>query len=70
LLAGQVVGDLVALFDHQEASIKGDILYVIGECGDGDVVSFLKSVSGATRNSEIREAAEDALASISQAGQE
>jgi len=41
--------------------VKGDVLYVIGECGDANAVSFLRSVSAATQNNELREAAEDAL---------
>ena len=63
-LAGQVVVPLMDLFDQLDDQIKGDILYVIGVCGDQGVVSFLESVATATQNEELREAAEDALEAI------
>ena len=66
-LAGQVVVPLMDLFDPLDDQIKGDILYVIGMCGDKGVVSFLESVAAATQNEELREAAEDALVEINHA---
>jgi hypothetical protein len=63
-LAGQVVVPLMDLFDQLDDQIKGDILYVIGVCGDQGVVSFLESVATVTLNKELREAAEDALEAI------
>ncbi len=63
-LAGQVVVPLMDLFDHLDDQIKGDILYVIGVCGDKRAVSFLESVATVTQNEELREAAEDALGAI------
>jgi len=63
-LAGQVVVPLMDLFDHLDDQIKGDILYVIGVCGDETAVSFLTSVAAASQNDELKEAAEDALEAI------
>ena len=63
-LAGQVVVPLMDLFDQLDDQIKGDILYVIGVCGDKRAVSFLESVATVTQNEELREAAEDALEAI------
>ena len=63
-LAGQVVVPLMDLFDHLDDQIKGDILYVIGVCGDESAVSFLTSVAAASQNDELKEAAEDALEAI------
>jgi hypothetical protein len=63
-LAGQVVVPLMDLFDQLDDQIKGDILYVIGVCGDKGAVSFLGSVATATQNEELWEAAEDALEAI------
>jgi len=60
-VAGQVVAPLMERFDQLEDQVKGDVLYVIGECGDANAGSFLRSVSAATQNNELREAAEDAL---------
>jgi len=63
-LAGQVVVPLMDLFDHLDDQIKGDILYVIGVCGDETAVSFLTSVAASSQNDELKEAAEDALDAI------
>jgi len=63
-IAGQVVAPLMAQFDQVDETIKGDILYVIGECGDEAAVPFLTSVAAASQNDELKEAAEDALEAI------
>ncbi len=60
-VAGQVVAPLMECFQQLDDQVKGDVLYVIGECGDANAGSFLRSVSAATQNNELREAAEDAL---------
>jgi hypothetical protein len=63
-IAGQVVAPLMAQFDQADETIKGDVLYVIGICGDENAVSFLTSVAAASENEELKEAAEDALEAI------
>lgn len=65
-IANQVVGPLMERFDQAEETIKGDILYVLGACGDERAVSFLESVATASENEELREAAEDALDAIAE----
>jgi hypothetical protein len=63
-LASQVAAPLMARYDQLDDPVKGDILYVIGVCGDEKDAAFLRSVAAATPNDELREAAEDALASL------
>ena len=63
-IASQVVAPLIECFDQAEETIKGDILYVLGGCGDEKAVTFLESVAAASENEELREAAEDALEAI------
>jgi len=63
-IAGQAVAPLMAQFDQVEETIKGDILYVIGVCGDEAAKPFLTSVAAASQNDELTEAAEDALEAI------
>ncbi|MEN8245285.1 MAG: thioredoxin family protein [Thermodesulfobacteriota bacterium] len=65
-IAGQVVALLMERFDQAEETIKGDILYVIGACGDEKAMSFLESMATASENEDLREAAEDALSNIKQ----
>jgi hypothetical protein len=63
-IAGQVVAPLMAQFDQVDETIKGDILYVIGVCGDEAAVPFLTSMAAAAESEELKEAAEDALEAI------
>jgi len=63
-IAGQVLAPLMAQFDQVDETIKGDILYVIGVCGDEAAVPFLTSVAAAVESEELKEAAEDALTAI------
>lgn len=63
-LAGQVAAPLMERFEQLDDPIKGDVLYVIGVCGDEKDAAFLRAVAAATQNEEIREAAEDALDAI------
>ncbi len=63
-LASQVVPTLWAGFHDLAESIQGDILYVIGECGDGRSFPPLEDIleSGASEN--LKEAAREALERI------
>lgn len=63
-IAGQVVAPLMERFDQAEETIKGDILYVIGACGDEKAMLFLETVAAISQNDELKEAAEDALETI------
>ena len=63
-IAGQVVAPLMERFDQAEETIKGDILYVLGACGNEKAVTFLESVAATSQNDELKEAAEDALGAI------
>ena len=63
-IAGQAVAPLMDQFNQVDETIQGDILYVIGVCGDENAMPFLTTLAAASQNDELREAAEDALASI------
>ena len=64
LIAGQVVAPLMACFDRLDDPVKGDILYVIGECGDAQALEFLADVKATSRDEDVKEAASDALEAI------
>lgn len=64
LIASQVVEPLKERFDRLDGPVKGDVLYVIGVCGDETAVPFLSSAAAASQDDELREAAEDALEAI------
>lgn len=64
LLATQVVPLLRQRYDHLDDSVRGDMLYIIGETGDHRVLSFLDDISKNSTNPEIHQAAREAMASI------
>ena len=63
-IAGQAVTPLMEQFPRVDDTIKGDILYVIGACGDETAVPFLTSVAASCQDGELKEAAEEALLAI------
>lgn len=65
-LAARVVPALRQRYDRLEDSVQGDVLYVIGEAGDDKIVPFLHDVETTSGNSDVRQAAREALASIRQ----
>ena len=63
-LAAQVVPLLRQRYDFLDDPVRGDVLYIIGETGDHQAVPFLQDIMACSTNSEIRQAALEALATI------
>lgn len=63
-LAAQVVPLLRQRYDLLDDPVRGDVLYIIGETGDHQAVPFLQDIMACSTNSEIRQAALEALATI------
>jgi hypothetical protein len=64
VLAGGVLPSLWERFGTAENAVKGDILYVIGEVGDGRWEPVLAAVAGAAPDPEVRAAAVEALEKV------
>jgi hypothetical protein len=64
-LAGGVLPSLWERFGAAETAVKGDILYVIGEVGDGRWKPVLTEVADSTADPEVRAAAAEALEKVS-----
>ena len=65
-LAAEVVPALHQRYERLEDSVRGDVLYVIGEAGDGRIVPFLRDTETTSPNPDVRQAAQEALISIRQ----
>jgi len=65
-LAAAVVPALHQRYDGLEDSVRGDVLYVIGEAGDDRIVPFLRDVETTSGNPDVRQAAREALVCIRQ----
>jgi hypothetical protein len=63
-LAGGVLPSLWERFGTAETAVKGDILYVIGEVGDGRWESTLAVIVDSAGDAEVRAAAAEALAKV------
>lgn len=63
-LARQVVEPLVAAFADADDTVKGDLLYVLGESGDPVVLPFLQTVASSDAHEEVRNAAGEAIAKL------
>jgi HEAT repeat protein len=51
-------------YSQSAESVKGDILYIFGELGSPQSLPHLRSFLAAEKNSEIREAAQEAVEKI------
>ena len=63
-LAVQVLDPLWQRFHEVEDPVKGDIIYMMGECGGRDLTPKLESVLEAQHHPEVKEAAREALDKI------
>ncbi len=63
-LAAQVIMPLWKRFHHAKDQVKGDILYVLGEAGNNETLSILKTVLNGDYHSEVKEAAKEAIEKI------
>ncbi|MFY9940668.1 MAG: thioredoxin family protein [Desulfobacterales bacterium] len=64
-VAGGVLPSLWERFGAAETTVKGDILYVIGEVGDGRWKPVLAGVADSATDPEVRAAAAEALEKVS-----
>ena len=65
-LASQVSLRLWDLFPEVDDTIKGDILYLFGESRDSSLLPLLNSVLEGPHSKEVKEAAQDAVKSLSE----
>jgi hypothetical protein len=65
-LASQVSLSLWHLFPRVDDTIKGDILYVLGKSGDPSLLPLLDSVLEGPHPDEVKDAARDAVRSLSE----
>ncbi len=63
-LALQLVPLLLPLFDDADVTVKGDLLYALGEVGDDSVATLIRGMMETFDNNELMEAAGDALSAI------
>ena len=63
-LAQQLVPLLLPLFDGADVTVKGDLLYALGEVGDASVAVLIRRMMETFDDEALVEAAEDALAAI------
>jgi hypothetical protein len=63
-LAAEAVPILGQRYDRLEDAVKGDVLYIIVETGNHRLTPFLEDIAATSSNSEVRQAAQEALASI------
>jgi hypothetical protein len=63
-LAGGVLPPLWERFGAAQTAVKGDILYLIGEVGDGRWEPVLAVIAGSPGDGEVRAAAAEALAKV------
>jgi HEAT repeat protein len=65
-LAVQVIDPLWERFHHAEDTVKGDIIYILGESGDHTIAPRLEMILGGQYHTEVREAAQEALEKIAE----
>lgn len=63
-LARQIVPNLLDAFEKADIPTKGDILYALGEVGDGAVRETISGMMDALENADLKEAAQEAIESI------
>lgn len=63
-LAATAVDPLWQKFPELEDSIRGDMIYIMGESGDEKVIPLFKSIINGGFNDEIKETAKEALENI------
>lgn len=64
-LARQSVEPLWERFPHLNGQVQGDVIYILGEVGTGEVIPRLKAVLKDVADGEIREAVKEAIETIS-----
>ena len=64
VLALQLVPLLLPLFENSDVTVKGDLLYALGEVGDASVADIIGTIMETFDDEDLMEAARDALAAI------
>ena len=67
-LAAQVIDPLWESFHQVEDPVKGDIIYIFGETGNYEIAPRLETILGGQYDSEVKEAATEALEKIKTKG--
>jgi len=63
-LAEQMTGPLIERFENQSDTVKGDIVYILGQCADRKVLDFLDTIGAGNSDADVKEAAVDAREEI------
>jgi HEAT repeat protein len=63
-LAARIAPHLWKAFGEADTTVKGDILYALGEVGDQSMGTRIKALIPTLENKDLREAALDALAAL------
>ncbi len=63
-LAGTLAPILMVVFDDQDITAQGDLLYALGEIGDSGTAAWIKEKKSGFTHPDLVEAADDALESI------
>lgn len=67
-LASQVIDPLWESFHRVEDPVRGDIIYIFGESGNYEIAPRLEAVLGGIYDTEVKEAAKEALEKIGKKG--
>lgn len=67
-LAAQVIEPLCESFHHVEDPVKGDIIYIFGESANYEIAPRLETILGSQYDTEVKEAAKEALEKIDKKG--
>ncbi len=65
-LAAKICPELIDLFDEQNVSVQGDMLYALGEAGSVETKKWIQSKLVTLEHQELIDAASDALESLNQ----
>jgi hypothetical protein len=60
-LAARAVGPLWDKYSEAVDTVKGDILYLLGEIADHDAISKIETIGSASPNRDVQEAAKEAV---------
>jgi len=66
MLAQECVNPLWERFSGLDAQAQGDVLYILGEVGTPEIVPYLEGIVSGPYSAETREAAEEAMETITQ----
>jgi hypothetical protein len=65
-LAASITPELAASFKEADITVKGDILYALGESGDLNTKQTITEIMKGVESPDLQEAAREAVASINE----